>query len=334
MHGERVPYGSGCRPIARTIEKRRAALAEAVLTHLSDGAYAPAVEGVLDEFIGRVADAFACDGWDDLVHWVEQTCRSRAQSKSMHRLFTTAPTVLTNAFCDFDEAPFPHLARFAGTAKRMAAIAREHCSGRISAPHPMVDCVDVVVTDLLNELYAVDRPAGEHSRAVSQWCRDIALRLRVPAHIALKTMRGGLVHDIGRISTPSELLSAARPLSDQERQIVRQHVHAGQVILRNSARLSELIPFVRHHHEWYDGSGYPEGLSGERIPLGVRIVTVADAFNAMISHKPYRPAMRPEEAVDELQRCKATQFDPSIVDAMVEVVTERAGDTLLRCERA
>lgn len=324
MHGRNGPYGSGCRPIARTIEKRRTALRRAVIEHLSDGTYAPPVDGVLDEFIGRVATAFAHDSWDDLVQWVDRTCRERAQSRSMHRLFTTAPTVLSNEFCDFDEAPFPYLARFAGSAKRIAAIARARCGGRITAMHAPVDALDVLLADLLNELYAVDRVAGEHSRAVSGWCGQIAAQMQLPRELALRTMRGGMVHDIGRISTPRELLAAARPLSEHERQIMREHVHAGEAILRNSVCLTEFLPFIRHHHERYDGKGYPHGLSAERIPLAVRIVTVADAFNAMITPKPYRPAMSRGQALVELRRCKSTQFDPCAVDALVEVLEEQA----------
>ncbi|HZZ65059.1 MAG TPA: HD domain-containing phosphohydrolase [Candidatus Baltobacteraceae bacterium] len=320
MHGRTGPYGSGCRPIARTIEKRRSALKRTVIAHLSDGTYAPPVDAVLEEFIGRVAEAFARDSWDELLQWVDRTCCARAQSRSMHRLFTTAPAVLSNEFCDFDEAPFPYLARFASSGKRIAAIARERCGGRIAAMHAPVDALDVLLADLLNELYAVDRPAGEHSRAVSGWCRQIAARIELPQDLVLRTTRGGLVHDIGRITTPRELLAAARPLNEYERQIVREHVHEGEAILRHSVCLSEFVPFIRHHHERYDGTGYPQGLSGDSIPLTVRVVTVADAFNAMITPKPYRAAMAQDQALEELQRCKSTQFDPFIVDALVEVV--------------
>jgi putative nucleotidyltransferase with HDIG domain len=135
-------------------------------------------------------------------------------------------------------------------------------------------------------------------------------------------LAGVLLHDIGKIFTPKEILYKNGPLNDEEWAIIRRHPVDGADILQQIGSLKEMADTVRHHHECYDGSGYPDGLKGEEIPLGSRIASVVDAFDAMVSDRPYRKAMPIEKAIAELQRCRGTQFDPQVVDAVLALYAE------------
>ena len=132
-------------------------------------------------------------------------------------------------------------------------------------------------------------------------------------------LAGILLHDVGKIFTPKEILFKPGPLSDDEWKIMRRHPVEGAEILEQITGLSEMSKIVRYHQEAYDGSGYPEGLKGAQIPLGARIATVVDAFDAMVTDRPYRKGMTVAQAVEELKRNKGTQFDPDVVDALVSL---------------
>lgn len=135
-------------------------------------------------------------------------------------------------------------------------------------------------------------------------------------------LAGILLHDIGKIFTPKEILYKPGPLSDEEWEIMRRHPVDGADVLERIAGLKEMADNVRHHHERYDGTGYPDGIKGEAIPLGARIAAVVDAFDAMVSDRPYRKSMSVEQAIEELKRCRGTQFEPRVVDAIIELYTE------------
>ncbi len=130
-------------------------------------------------------------------------------------------------------------------------------------------------------------------------------------------LAGILLHDVGKIFTPKEILFKPGPLSDEEWRIMSRHPVDGAEILEQIAGLKEMAKIVRYHQEAYDGSGYPEGLKGEEIPIGARIATAVDAFDAMVTDRPYRKGMTIEKAIEELKRNRGTQFDPIVVDAMV-----------------
>ncbi len=130
-------------------------------------------------------------------------------------------------------------------------------------------------------------------------------------------LAGILLHDVGKIFTPKEILFKPGPLSDEEWRIMRRHPVDGAEILEQIDGLKEVARIVRYHQEAYDGSGYPEGLKGEQIPIGARIATVVDAFDAMITDRPYRKGMPVAEAIEELKRNRGTQFDPRVVEAVV-----------------
>jgi len=164
----------------------------------------------------------------------------------------------------------------------------------------------------------------EHvSRSVEYATRIIArLRERGMAFGAVQEevlLAGILLHDVGKIFTPKEILFKPGPLSDEEWRIMRRHPIDGAEILEQITGLKEMAQIVRYHQEAYDGSGYPEGLKGEKIPLGARIAAVVDAFDAMITDRPYRKGMPIEQAIEELKRNSGIQFDPKVVETIVSL---------------
>ncbi len=135
-------------------------------------------------------------------------------------------------------------------------------------------------------------------------------------------LAGILLHDVGKIFTPKEILFKPGPLNDEEWAIMRRHPTDGAEILEQIDGLKDMAQIVRCHQEAYDGSGYPAGLKGEEIPIGARIATVVDAFDAMVTDRPYRKGMGVLRAIEELKRNRGTQFDPLVVDTIVEIYQE------------
>ena len=153
--------------------------------------------------------------------------------------------------------------------------------------------------------------------------RVAALSLLMAEEMGLSTEHqrelevAALVHDLGKIRTPDHILKKTGPLSDDEFQRVKRHPRDGADILGCSQALRRFIPAVLHHHEWYNGKGYPEGLSGESIPLFAAIIALADSYDAMTSSRPYRDGLTPEVAIDEIMRCRGTQFNPDLTDHFI-----------------
>jgi len=133
----------------------------------------------------------------------------------------------------------------------------------------------------------------------------------------------GLLHDIGKIGVPESILNKEGPLTDEERKKMREHPLVGAAILQPIKELEDSILGVKYHHENYDGSGYPEGLKGEQIPLIASIISVADTFDAMTTDRPYRRGLSKQEAVEEIKRVSGRQFDSLIADALIELYAER-----------
>ncbi len=133
-----------------------------------------------------------------------------------------------------------------------------------------------------------------------------------------------LLHDIGKIGIPLEILNKPYPLNDDEWEVMKSHVEKGYRIAKSSKELSDIAEQIRHHHESWDGSGYPDGLSKESIPLLSRIIAVVDTYDAMVHDRPYRNAVSKKTALEELKRCAGTQFDPSIVNEFVKMMEEDA----------
>jgi diguanylate cyclase (GGDEF)-like protein/putative nucleotidyltransferase with HDIG domain len=160
---------------------------------------------------------------------------------------------------------------------------------------------------------ARDTYTGSHSSRVAELAAWIAARLGLDAENVELTRLAGSLHDLGKLAIPEEILRKPGPLAPPERLVVERHPQIGYRMLE-SLGVDPVADWVLHHHERWDGMGYPEGLAGEEIPLGARILFVADAYDAMTSDRAYRSRLTPQEAVEELQRCAGSQFDPEIVE--------------------
>ncbi len=164
--------------------------------------------------------------------------------------------------------------------------------------------------------------AGQSSRS-AWYAKRVAKELGLsPADQELVEV-AALLHDIGKLATPEETLLKPGALSEEERAIVRQHPLVGRDVLGRISALAAAAPIVAHHHEYYDGSGYPDQLRGEDIPIASRIILVSDAFDAMTTHRSYRSVLSLQMATRELERCGGRQFDPRVVDAFVQIVSRQ-----------
>ena len=130
------------------------------------------------------------------------------------------------------------------------------------------------------------------------------------------------LHDIGKIGVPDEILRKPGPLNDEEWLLMKRHPDIGADIIAPVARMKNVEPIIRHHHERFDGNGYPQRLKGYQIPLGARILSVVDAYGAIIDHRVYRKARSHDEAVAEIKRCIGTQFDPQVAEVFLDVLDE------------
>lgn len=186
---------------------------------------------------------------------------------------------------------------------------------------------------LVTTLDARDRYTAGHSAAVAVYSRDVAQRLGLSPETQQLAHLSGLLHDIGKIGVPPGVLEKNGPLTLEEREKMEEHSMIGERILANVEAYSEIANIVRHHHERLDGQGYPDGLSGDAIPLISRIICVADAYNAMTSDRPYRDAMPVDLARSRLLQAAGSQFDPKVVAAFDDLL-EHASDTYSSGARA
>ena len=194
-----------------------------------------------------------------------------------------------------------------------------------------MDTREVYINTLLalaSALDAKDRYTKGHSDRVANYAVELARQLKLREDQVEAIHHMAFLHDIGKIGISDELLTRVGRLADGEFDLIKMHPVIGENILKDLNYLGSYTHFVRSHHEKYDGSGYPDGLRGEMIPLGARIITLADSFDAMTSDRSYRAKMTPEEALEEVRRCSGTHFDPELVEAFL---TLRSGKPAEEC---
>jgi HD-GYP domain-containing protein (c-di-GMP phosphodiesterase class II) len=162
-----------------------------------------------------------------------------------------------------------------------------------------------------------DGYTGEHSAFVVELAGKVARSLELSEQEIKDVKQVALLHDIGKIGVPDAVLNKPGPLDRDEWQLMQEHTVIGERIIRSIDGLAHLAPGIRNEHERWDGTGYPDQLRGEKIPLSSRVILVCDAYHAMISDRPYRAAIDPALAVAEISRNSGTQFDPRIVDALI-----------------
>ena len=213
----------------------------------------------------------------------------------------------------------PHEARDASLALRVAE-QRMHAQkedGRSSSTRQARDM-------LLQVLHEREPALGNHLKSVANLAMGVGTRLSLIAEELDEVVRAAELHAVGKIAIPEEILQKPGPLTQEEWALVRRHPLVGERILSVVPALLPVARIVRASHERWDGSGYPDGIAGEEIPFGARIVAVCDAFDAIISSRPYSAARSVEEALQELRACAGTQFDPAAVEALCEEVATAA----------
>jgi diguanylate cyclase (GGDEF)-like protein len=249
----------------------------------------------------------------------------KAEAVSVGRPFAVAPISLDGgrfgciAVAPPSDAEFTerHLRLLAGIAHQ-AKLALTNAGNFRSLERTFLETVEA----LANALEANDEYTSSHAR----WITDFALKVGEEFGLdgrALKRLElGALFHDIGKIGIPETILSKPGPLTDDERELIERHPALGEKIIAPIDRLEDVRPIVRHCHERYDGTGYPDGLKGEEIPLESRIILVCDAYHAMITDRPYRKRLSNEEALRRLEEGAGTQFDPRVVEVCRNVLRE------------
>jgi HD-GYP domain-containing protein (c-di-GMP phosphodiesterase class II) len=187
---------------------------------------------------------------------------------------------------------------------------------------------DLLVNTLADALALRDRGTGRHTERVIELVRDLALALGYAAGAPelIEMQRGALMHDIGKIGISDAILHKPGPLTDEEWVEMRLHPGYGYRMLKDVVSLAGVAEMIHASHERWDGAGYPRGLAGEAIPLGARILLVADAWDAMVSDRPYRRAMSFDDARREIRVHAGTQFDPRVVAAFERVVARWSGE--------
>jgi len=161
---------------------------------------------------------------------------------------------------------------------------------------------------------------GHHSESVAQWVRCTGRKLGCSDGEIYDSYWAAMLHDIGKIGVPYPILSKPGPLTKKEWQLMRLHPLIGSNIVQTLDSISRIAPIISSHQEKYDGSGYPSGLQGEEIPVGARILALADAYDAITNDRYYRQARTHDEAVAELNRNSGTHFDPIILKAFIEII--------------
>jgi diguanylate cyclase (GGDEF)-like protein len=184
------------------------------------------------------------------------------------------------------------------------------------------DAYRAVVASLATALAARDGYTAAHSDIVHDLAVAVANRLEIDRHAVAEVEAVALLHDIGKIGVPDQVLHKRGPLDETEWDLMREHPVIGERILRPLPGLERVATAVRHEHERWDGSGYPDGLGGEQIPLASRIVLACDTFSALVSDRPYRAALGVAEAKEELRRHSGTQFDPAVVEALLASIDD------------
>ena len=181
---------------------------------------------------------------------------------------------------------------------------------------------DTAAEALASVLAPQPQHGGQPSDLIAMLATGIALQMGLPQDEIERVRIASLLHDLGKLAVPLEILDKRSSLSDHEWQAIGEHPRIGQVILEQASSLREAVPTVLHHHEHFNGGGYPHGLRGKEIPLGARIVAVADAYHAMVHDRPYRNARDHAHALAELRANAGTQFDPEIVDVFCELFAD------------
>jgi putative two-component system response regulator len=228
--------------------------------------------------------------------------------------YETLSQALTRGAAGLVTKPFAHaeLQLAVAEALERASRTREELRERLLAP--------TLASALANAIEARDSYLHGHCERLASLAVRIAEDLGVPPEDIETVRLGAILHDVGKIGIPDRVLLKPGPLDEEERRIIETHTEIGDKLLEPLDLLAAARPIVRHHHERWDGRGYPDGLAGETIPVGARIVAVADSVEAMTSRQLYRKPLDPDEIIAELQKHRGGQWDPAVVDIVLRLI--------------
>jgi HD-GYP domain-containing protein (c-di-GMP phosphodiesterase class II) len=175
------------------------------------------------------------------------------------------------------------------------------------------------VREFLTTLDAHNPGEAAHAHRVSVYAVATADRLDVRGDDLIHLKWAALLHDVGKVSVDARLMQKLGKLDEIELAALREHASAAESVIEGTLWLVPAAPMIRHHHEWWNGEGYPDGISGEAIPLGARIIGVAEAYDVLVSDVPWRNRLDEALALKELERCRGKQFDPAVLDAFRKI---------------
>jgi putative two-component system response regulator len=206
--------------------------------------------------------------------------------------------------------------------ERVELVARVRSLLRVKQLYDRLDSAQRTIFSLARAVEAKDRSLEAHTERVGMNARRVGEALGLGEETLDDLLWGGVIHDIGKIGIPDSILLKPGPLTVEEFEIMKQHVFTGEEIARPLHSAHDLLPIIRHHHERIDGTGYPDGLAGEAIPINARIVAICDAFDAMISDRPYRRGLTHANALATLVAGAGTQWDAQMVTLFQTIVME------------
>ncbi len=294
---------------------KRSAIEHLTLPELSGDT---ATDAALETLLDRLCLSLALAKPIGLVTWAEREARrvGRAGVSDMLAAAAHAISVAAGEFTVDRTRVLSALDLLAAEVQRAAFGPQTE-----SKSAPEEDRASDVLMAMLAER---DAATSSHSKATAVWARRLATAMGQDPESVEFVELCGLLHDLGKVSTPDAILNKPGPLNESEWTTMRDHSAAGARIVGQIPSLRRCSLIIRAHHERFDGKGYPDGLNGNAIPLEARIIAVADSFHAMVTDRPYRNAISPREAMKILEDGKGTQWDPKVVEAFMGLFEHRA----------
>jgi putative two-component system response regulator len=204
-------------------------------------------------------------------------------------------------------------------------LARVHSLLRLKSFTDELENAETVLFSLATSIEVKDPYTEGHCERLSDYSVTLARQIGLPEELQVALRRGGIVHDVGKVAVPEHILLKPGPLTDEEWKIMKQHPVVGERICRPLKSFRHVLPIIRHHHEKLDGTGYPDGLKGDQIPITARVLQTVDIFDALTTYRPYRKALPPDEAVAKIRdEVRHGWWDGSLIDELENLVMESA----------